>query len=92
MPAGTDAMKQRKLTDAAKHMKDAANALKTGMLKWSKDWVSAASSYDSAALAFKQGGDIDNAREAYEQCSAAKLELGQYYAAAQALENSAKLA
>ena len=71
---------------------EATNALKTGMLKWSKDWVSAASSYESAALAFKQGGDIDNAREAYEQCSAAKLELGQYYAAAQALENSAKLA
>jgi len=84
-------MKARKLAEAKAELATATGSLKTSMFKWNKDWITAAGAYGNAAMLFKQGGDLDAAKEAHEQSSAAKLELGQYYGAAQALEAAAKI-
>lgn len=42
-----------------KLVKKAENALKTGILQWSKDYVSAATYYDQAVKIFKANGNYD---------------------------------
>lgn len=42
-----------------KLVKKAEKALKTGLFKWNKDYVSAATNYDQAAKIYKTNGDYD---------------------------------
>lgn len=43
--------------NAAKCLKQAEYALKTGVFKWSKDYDEAASKYEQAAKLFKESGN-----------------------------------
>jgi tetratricopeptide (TPR) repeat protein len=50
-----------------KLVKEAKKALKTGLFKWSKDYVKAAMLYDEAAKKYMALKDYENAIYVYEQ-------------------------
>lgn len=54
-----------KSKQAQKCMKAAENALKTGLLKWSKDYDEASIQYERAAKIYKELNDDQGASEAY---------------------------
>jgi hypothetical protein len=85
-------MNERKIKEAEGHMAKAKKALAKTMFKWNEDWLTAAPEYGKAAVAYQAGGDLDNAKEAFEKASEAHAKLGQSATAAMDLEKAALVA
>lgn len=70
-----------------KLVKKAESALKTGLLQWSKDYVSAATYYDQAAKIYKNDGNYDEAIEVYKALTTVNEKLNDNWARAKNYEN-----
>lgn len=72
---------------AAKFEKKGDEALKTGVLKWSKDYVSAAMNYDQAAQQYRNAALFDKAINVYEKLAEVNDKLNDSWAKARCFES-----
>lgn len=79
------------LKEAEKNLKKADAALKTGLFKWSVDYLEGSMYYEKAAKLFKQAGDKERAKEAYLKWSFCCEKENENYGAAEGLVEAAFL-
>jgi len=72
----------------SKHLHDAKLALKTNLFKWSPDYLSAAMSYEKAAVSFKASRSLDDSVEAHMSASEMHLKMGNEAGCAKNLEQA----
>lgn len=75
---------------AAKHVKKAEEALKTGLLKWNPDYDSAAFEYKKAAEALRTGRIFEKAISLFEKSADNHLQSSQTYSAGSMIESAAQ--
>jgi hypothetical protein len=73
--------------NADKLVEKGKKALSTGIMKWSKDYVSAAIYFDQAASIYKTNGQYDKAIGVYEQLVTVNKKLNDNWATAKNYEN-----
>jgi len=75
-----------RLIEAEKFAKEGDKSLKTGIMKWNKDYSSAAMNYDEAAKLYRLAKDYSNAKRMYEKLIAVNEKLNDYWAVARNYE------
>ena len=77
--------------NAAKCVKQAEYALKTGVFKWSKDYDEAASKYEQAAKLYKENQSDEQAAMAYTEAAKCYEQMKQFLLAGDAYSEAARL-
>eukprot|EP00347_Sterkiella_histriomuscorum_P016333 403353592 len=77
------------MTDANEAFKKGEKALKTGVFKWSADYVEGAMYFHQAAKAYKALGIKDQARQAYLKFSHCSEKIDEFFGAAEGLAEAA---
>lgn len=87
-----DQLKQKKATEAKKHIAEAEKSLKTSLFKRKPDYDSAASSYSLAATCYKVAKDLNNGIDCYKKSAECYNNNNSLYHAAKQYEQVAFLA
>lgn len=77
--------KSNSLQEADKQYKKGEQAIKTGLLKWSADYLEGAMFFEKAAKIYKENGVKDKAIKAYLNYSLCSEKLNEFYGAAEGL-------
>ena len=81
-------MSNSKVSEGNALVREAESHLKTGFFKWSPDFDSAASCYQKAAMAYKNGRALDKALEAYNKLGECHYKNNSRYHAGKAYEDA----
>jgi hypothetical protein len=73
------------LQEADKNFKDGEKALKTGIFKWSPDYLEGAMFFEKAAKLYKTLGEKEKAKEAFLKYSLCAEKINGFYGAADGL-------
>lgn len=77
------------LDEAEKFYKKGEEAIKTGVFKWSPDYLLGCSNFEKAAKAFRDAGLKDKAVQAYLKYSLCSEKINEFYGAGEGLAEAA---
>ena len=79
------------LAEAEKAYKKGESALKTGLFKWSPDYLGASMHFDKASKGFKEAGERQKALKAFLKLSECSEKLNENWSVGESLVQAASL-